>query len=173
MYIQIPNSSYHGKRLFSVWSEEIHICPVCKTGTLYSIGRRRRTVIGADGIKQIFLIWRLKCPNCHKIQHELTDFMVPYKRYTTTTIEAAVDGRHDNIPCYDSTIHGFRRWFWSIANAFVAALQQLQTVSSRLEQEISLLLQIKFLVGDTTGWLKKVVWALVNNGKWPQTRLLC
>lgn len=173
LYIQISHISKPCEWFFSVRSEETHACPTCKIGTLCPLGRRRRAVIGTDGIKRVYLIWRLQCPCCHKIHHELPDFMIPFKLYTAATIEAAIEGRTDNIPCGDSTIYGFRQWFLNIAECFIVALLQIQRTADLSNRPISSLLKIKLITGCASGWLKKAVCLLVYNNQWIQTRLLC
>lgn len=73
------------------------------------VGTRNRKSKKRSGESCIYNIRRLECGHCHRIHHELPDFLVPYKRYESECIEEVLTNRtnHD-IPADESTLF---RWF--------------------------------------------------------------
>lgn len=112
-----------------------------------------------EGNKRQYLVQRLKCPKCNRIHHELPDFIVPYKRYCVQIIEDAIDGKTDSLPCYDSTIQSFKRWFIGVADKMVLLLNEVKSATKDNPQSLSSLPLIKELYGATVGWL---AWAVMQ-----------
>jgi hypothetical protein len=161
------NNRYHVK------SEEKSLCPVCGCLELKVIGSRKRNALPGDGETIILIIRRLRCKNCRKIHHELPDILVPYKRYTSAVIEAIIDDATTEVCCEESSITRIKRWFAEVSGyiagslSAVAARMRFETKSS----SSSARQRIKDLVGETAGWLARVVRTMVNTNNWPQTRL--
>ena len=95
-----------GKSVYVVRNKDAPVCPKC--GALMSgYDHRKRTVIGSDGERRIFLLRRLRCSECRRIHSEIPDSLFPYKHYETDVIEAVKNGDVSSCPADDSTI---RRW---------------------------------------------------------------
>jgi hypothetical protein len=69
----------------------------CCSGQLKVIGSRKRVCIDGLGVKIILIIRRLRCVECSRVHHELSDMLVPYKRHVRESIEATVRGDPDLI----------------------------------------------------------------------------
>ena len=54
------------------------------------IGSRKRAFISSVGERIVLIIRRLKCKACGRVHHELPDILVPYKRYSSESIEAVI-----------------------------------------------------------------------------------
>ena len=72
------------------------------------------------GMKQRFLIRRLKCSNCGRLHRELPDCLVPYKHYASEVISGVLDGiitpEDDDSADYPCEMT-MRRWHcWLEAN---------------------------------------------------------
>ena len=140
-------------------------------------GSRRRRVRGLDSEVVTLMIRRLRCDVCRRIHHELPDFIVPYKHYSTEVIEDILRGSGKTSgscsPCEDSTVRRTLRWFSLLLSYFEAAIRSLIEMNRHnriLVNELSALLplQPKRL---PAGWLRHLVRILVNSGRWLQTRL--
>ncbi len=103
-------------------SGEQNPCPCCD-GLLKVIGSRRRGYIDGLGERRILMIRRLRCSPCDRIHHELPDRLVPYKRYGSKSIEAAVsEDVNLTVAADESTISRWKQWFATVANHFAGAL---------------------------------------------------
>lgn len=92
--------------LKQVHSTETPLCPQC--GYLMSgYDKRRRSVIRADGEKEIYLLRRFYCPCCNRLHLEMPDFIEPQKHYAADIIADTTAGIIDYCPADNSTI---RRW---------------------------------------------------------------
>ena len=140
-------------------------------------GSRKRKVIGLDGKPTTLIIRRLRCDSCGKIHHELPDFVLPYKHYSAEVIENILkepEGTSGFIsPCEDSTVRRTTQWFSLLLSYFEAAVRSLMEMNRHncaLVNELAGLLPLepKRL---PAGWLTHLVRALVNSGRWLQTRL--
>lgn len=157
-----------------VRSEETHLCPSCQKKTLHAIGRRIRSVINSEGNRERYLIRRLQCPLCKRIHHELPNFIVPYKRYAAQVVEAAIDGKTHDLPCYDSTIKNFKCWFAHIADKMACFLEKTVLNKVVKQESVSPLQRIKLLYGGSYGWLAWAIGIVVGQKNWLEiTRLLC
>jgi hypothetical protein len=80
-------------------------CPCCGD-VLKVIGSRSRKYINKDEEKVVLIIRRLRCCMCHKIHHELPDFLVPYKRYESSSLEAVITGDENiSVSAEESTLN--------------------------------------------------------------------
>lgn len=68
-----------------------HICPFCQ-GTLAYRDKRIRICRKEGGHKELLMIRRFRCKNCHSYHNELPDCLVPYKHYGTEIISGSLDG---------------------------------------------------------------------------------
>lgn len=116
-------------------------------------------------------IRRLACCECHRLHRELPDFLVPFKQYVCDVIEAAIEGKSDEICAEDSSIRRWRQWFgrsqvhfWGVLGAAAATVgtpaPQVHDRSGSLLQNIREHLQIK------RGWLSRLVRITVNSQNW-------
>jgi len=162
--------------MFFVRSKEQSYCPCC-SGDLKVIGSRHRGCINDTGDKIDLIIRRLNCVNCHKIHHELPDILVPYKRYSRESIEAAVNGDSNlTVPADESTIRSWRGWFQEMFNYFLGCLLSIanrygkESVEGASRLPESKLQRIWQHVGDAPGWLARLVRPIVNLNLWVHTR---
>ena len=154
-------------------------CPLCQEACKV-IGSRKRQGIREDGEPLTLVVRRLRCqnPQCRKIHHELPDFLMPFKRHMTETLEKVLQETTEDVPMEDTTIRRIRQWFaqradalvGGLLSAYVAATEDFGVDLSTLPQAI--LPRICFFVGSSAGWLKKVVQILVQTNRWPQTQLV-
>ncbi len=157
-------------------SAEQNFCPCCG-GTLKIIGSRQRKFINSAGDKEVLIIRRLRCSSCGRIHHELPDILLPYKRYGSESVEAAVNGNRDLCVAADeSTIGRWRRWFSERANYLLGCLASIafrldkDAVESVIRLPKSVLRRIWHYVGDAPGWLARVVRPIANSNLWLHTR---
>lgn len=131
-------------------------------------------MIEYSGEKKILIIRRLKCSQCGRIHHELPNIIVPYKRYSSETVECIVSLTDENdYPCELSTAKRLKIWFYLLREYFHNALISLTFLydyDKELCEEISCLIFCLNSSTDVTGWLKKLVRYLVNSGRWLHTR---
>ena len=153
-------SNYNLERvgdMIFVRSKEKPVCPICFS-QMKAIGSKRRNGILQDGVKQTFVIRRLKCEKCEPTHHELPDIFVPFKHYCVDTIEAiAVNGDKSVTPS-PSTISRIKRWWQSIEMYFA-----LIVVSLFVKYEVEF---------PATPSQKQVIRALVNSLSWRHKRHL-
>jgi hypothetical protein len=162
--------------VFFVRSGEQHRCPCCD-GALKVIGSRKRGYINELGERVVLIIRRLRCETCKQVHHELPDILVPYKRYSSKSIEAVVTGEEMlSVGADESTISRWRKWFRGLANHFLGSLISIayrygkSAAEEKSELPGSLLQRIWCYVGDGPGWLARVVRPVVNANYWLQTR---
>ena len=163
----------HHSGVFFVKSSEIIPCPCCD-GLLRGIGSRERICKHSDGSSMVLIIRRKRCGSCNKIHHELPNLLVPYKRYGAESIESVVgELEPSHVAADESTLYRWRQWYkdWSPyalsalrSIGFRFQLDMLEQVSSVPVQ--STLQSIKHLVGESIGWLAKVVRSLSNINLW-------
>lgn len=157
---------------YRVKSEETSICPVCGSPKLKIIGSRDRKVFMSSGKTIILVIRRLRCSGCNRVHHELPDLIVPYKRYSSDSIEAIVDGAEKEVSCENSSIYRIKRWFKETSGyiagciAAIAAQRGLATDAA----SYPVLQSIKSYVGKDQGWLARAVRTMVNTNNWVHTR---
>lgn len=140
------------------------------------IGSRRRNCINSAGEKIVLVIRRLQCSSCKRIHHELPDILVPYKRHCSESIEAVIAGNIQTIAADGTTMARWQMWFLDLVNHFLGCLISVAAQYSMNSVEVpsflprSSLQRIWHYVGDTYGWLARVVRTVVNSNNWIQTR---
>lgn len=156
--------------VFKVRSFEIVPCPLCG-GLLAVCGSRKRNLKKADGSEQALSIRRLQCELCGKIHHELPDMIVPYKRYEAEAVENALSGNGSNTARVflgeENTLQRLKLWFLLFQEYFDEVLPSFM---QQLCLESKLLLPLYPLKRQPVGWLKCLIWHIVNAGLWLQTR---
>ncbi|MEW6624698.1 MAG: DUF6431 domain-containing protein [Bacillota bacterium] len=161
--------------MFFVRSEEQNLCPCCSE-SMEVIGSRRRNCINSAGEKMVLMIRRLQCSNCKRIHHELPDILVPYKRHCSESIETVIAGNTFAVAADESTITRWRIWFFDLVNHFLGCLISIAIQYYRNSVEVpsdlplSPLQRIWHYVGESYGWLARVVRTVVNSNNWVQTR---
>lgn len=130
-----------------------------------------------QGDKIILIIRRLRCCNCCRIHHELPDILIPYKRYSTASIESVL--REDielTVAADESTIRHWQDWFKEMYNYFLGCLL---SIVIRYEEDTaegipslpkSKLHRLWHYVGEAPGWLARIVRPIVNLNLWVHTR---
>ncbi|MDR0287151.1 MAG: DUF6431 domain-containing protein [Clostridiales bacterium] len=90
----------------------IIICPVCNGGLKYNCTYPRKPKT-ADGTKFNIGIVQVYCESCDKTHAIIPDFLMPYKHYTTNTVETAVSSDIGDIDCTadNSTIYRWHKQF--------------------------------------------------------------
>lgn len=122
------------------------------------------------------MIRRLRCSSCNRIHHELPDLLVPYKRYESQSIEAAVTGSAAlTVAADEATISRWKQWFSDMAGYFAGVLISIATRYNKSMEGVSALPQsslqrIWHFVGDAPRWLARVVRPVANANYWVQTR---
>lgn len=142
------------------------------------MGSRRRKVIDSAGDTIVLIIRRLRCCDCGRIHHELPDILVPYKRYGSESIEAAVTGDTAlDVAADESTIRRWRNWFKDLASYLLGCLTSIVIRCGRGSVEEasrlpsgSALERIWRHVGDAPGWLARLV-RPVTNSNYPEKYL--
>jgi len=163
------------KKVFFVRSAEQNPCPCCN-GRLEVIGSRRRKCINSAGDKIVLILRRLQCSNCERVHHELPDILVPYKRHCSESIEAVISGNTQSVAADESTMTRWRFWFYDLINHFLGCLISIAVQYCRNSVEVpsclskSPLQRIWHYVGDSCGWLARVVRTVTNSNNWIQTR---
>lgn len=113
---------------------------------------------------------------CGRVHHELPDIIVPYKRYSSETIELILspsDTEADEYPCELSTALRLKLWFFLLREYFrntLISLTFLYDYDIELGYEINEIIPCIDTRSGVTGWLKKLVRFLVNSGRWLHTR---
>lgn len=122
------------------------------------------------------MIRRMCCLCCGTIHHELPDLVVPYKRYSSASIESALNREEALVVASDdSTIYRWRKWFQAVAWQFYSVLNALsiryeRPLEALPEASDSLLRIYRQLTEARSGWLSRVVHLVVNTNNWQQTR---
>jgi len=140
------------------------------------IGSRKRVLFQSGGERIKLMIRRMCCLCCGCIHHELPDLVVPYKRYSSASIESALNREGILVVASDdSTIYRWRKWFQAVAWQLYSVLSALAIRSKRPleaqpEASDSLLRTFRQLTEKRPGWLSRVVHLVVNTNNWQQTR---
>lgn len=146
-------------------------CPCCAQ-PLEVVGSRKRGWRKSSGERVQLVIRRLYCKTEKKIHHELPDILIPYKRYGADCIESVIiDHKKAPVAVEESTIHRWRSWFFSWVTY---ALGCLQYISLRFQLHVkemsnptrSILQSVGRYVGETAGWLKRIVRPIANSNLW-------
>lgn len=148
-------------------------CPHCQA-ELFPYDRRDRKYRDQDGDWKILVIRRLRCSNqqCRRIHAELPDFLVPYKRYTVSSIEAVLTGTAQAIPVEESTRQRWKRWYRQLRNHFLGVARSVW----RQQAEVARTLFASPTITASTIWdemsfsLTELVRLTVNSVNWLTTR---
>jgi hypothetical protein len=142
--------------------------PCCQS-QLRFIGTRKRKYIDEYGNKKTIILRRLRCTNCQKIHLELPDFLVPYKRHCESTVEQCIDTPKQDCCacCEESTVYKIKKWFKNMTSRFEDCLRMRR---ARFPLPNDSPGQPKVEPRQGVGWLKNLVWDLVNHYLWPYTR---
>lgn len=140
-------------------------CPDCHC-RLRKFGRRRRTFKDRDGAVHTITIQRLRCcsRNCGRVHHLLPHDLIPYKRYRSKHIEAALSQKADAVSCETSTKNRWQNWLDDLFRA-LERIDRLRTVESGQRQQLVLAGQL--LDRQRRGWLYWVIRNVVKiNPHW-------
>ncbi len=156
--------------MFLVRSRECVSCPVCGAALEFR-DRCRRHVADSHGSRITLWIRRLRCTECGRLHRELPGFVVPFKQYVASVIEAAIESRDRVFCAEDSTIRRWRRWFSRAEVHFfgvlaAAAAETGTPLPKPPEEPGSLLQSIWEHLGKASGWLKKLCRITVNTHNW-------
>jgi hypothetical protein len=144
------------------------VCPFCHGKMKHFEWRRRTTINPSSGKKEYIMIERHLClnKNCHKIHHLLPDFLIPYKRHLSETIEQFITtGQQQSVRCTCSTVLKAKKWF---ALCFVYFLTAIKSRQGRYPLSCDKPIESKADLIAEPGWLKWLVITLGNFGYWPR-----
>lgn len=128
-----------------------------------------------ESLPRVYRIRRLKCLICNKIHHELPDFMIPYKRYSSELISGFVEGK-DDIRIDPQQVKKLHHWFALRLSNFVGLTRRAFKVDLKLavshepDGTLSNLDWLKSCFDNHPNWLAHLVRMLVNLNLWPHTR---
>mgnify|MGYP003623268666 CR=1 FL=1 len=131
------------------------LCPVC-SGCLKYNCTYRRNPRALDGRKFNIEIIQVCCGTCKKTHALIPDFLMPYKQYTTETIETAISSDITMINCFadNSTIYRWNRQFK--ARGIMAVLRirlivwelHLRYINANELSSLSIIQQLSFCLGE-------------------------
>lgn len=132
----------------------------------------------AEGGKHILLIRRLQCTCCERIHHELPDCLVPYKRYESRALETVLHPceTHTVVCAENSTLYRWHMWFQGLLSYWIECLSaithrlKLEDAEEIIPPSSSSLRGLFNFVGESLGWLGRIVRPLVHSCFWQQTR---
>ena len=132
-------------------------------------------LIRSSGEKVTLRIRRLRCKWCKILHHELPIEVIPYKRHEASSIEAVLEEREPlDTPADGSTLKRWQIWFDGLKCHLLGALTSAVIKSSEKTVQAPLtgdaLQRIRQTVGKASGWLGRLVQAIVKNHSWVQTR---
>ena len=128
-----------------------------------------------ESVPSTYRIRRLKCLHCNKIHHELPDFIVPYKRYSSDLISNVIEG-NDDTRMDPQQIKKLHHWFALRLKSFVGLVRRAFKVDLNLavshepDGTLSNLDWLKSCFHHHPNWLAHLVRLLVNLKLWPHTR---
>jgi len=142
------------------------------------IGSRQRTLLEASGEQRLLVVRRMRCVTCRKIHHELPDCIVPYKRYESACVESVVVSEPEEIvvAADHSTLYRLRSWFraqtthWKGCLESIAIRFRLDVVEESSGPSQAAHHGFGHFVGNTVGWLARVVRSVANSNLWVHTR---
>lgn len=129
----------------------------------------------SESTYKTYRIRRLRCTLCGKIHHELPDFIVPYKRFSSKLITAILE-QPEIQEINGATIQRLHRWFDAHALGFITTTLTIRlkyaqiSVAPSSEGTSSKLDRLKSLYDYHANWLSHLVKTLANFNFWPQTR---
>ncbi|MEG1192755.1 MAG: DUF6431 domain-containing protein [Clostridia bacterium] len=134
-------------------------CPVCGA-PLLRFGHRDRSLVNESGEREIYDLRRLRCKHCHRTHIELLDCMVPYHRHSASVIEAALDGKANQLAgsqISEWNIARLRRRFADMGSALIE--EAMGRVKARLAAT-------KAACGGERGWVAVLVCRLLADALW-------
>ena len=159
-----------GDTSFSCKSREESHCLHCR-GKFKVIGSRRRVLYQQDGSCIFLVVRRLRCLGCKKISHELPDIVVPYKRHEADTIACRLAGNPLQkavcCPAESSTMNRWKHWFFYNQVYFEKSLLSIKKQTNRVPYPF---FPLSPLNRQPEGWLRHLIYHLVNFDFWKQTR---
>lgn len=159
-----------GRTGFYIKSDEVCICPECKSVLKYRDKvLRYQKLIGGE--RKLYMINRLQCTKegCRKLHRQLTDGMIKFKQYAAEVIEDVIDGvisEEDGLknPC-DGSMKHWRWWFLyneeQMEGYLRSASCRLHGFDTGLVKHMGSLLE-EIRENISPGWLGKVC-RIVNN----------
>lgn len=159
------------KMIFLVESSETPCCPVCGQPLVYR-DRCTRIQLLEGRERRVYLIRRLKCPECGRIHRELPDCLVPYKHYASEVISGVLDETvtpededSADYPC-EQTMYRWKQW---LETNRLRVDGYLRSIGYRLlgfgpellNSCVSLLEEIR---GSVSLWLETVLKIIYNSG---------
>lgn len=142
-------------------------------------GTKNRKAKDHTGQGKTYNIRRLKSTKCGTIHHELSDFLIPYKRYEAECIEDVITNPSTHIVAADdSTLSRWQVWFHQFVDYWIGCLNSIivKTSQGNIPQNFTskcsgnALQKIGRLVGDANGWLTRIVRPIANINLWIHTR---
>lgn len=115
---------------------------------------------------------------CKKIHHELPDILVPYRRYSSESVEQVIStSTPTHVAADESTLYRWRSWFNTWASYAIGCLTSIR-IRFKLDDPVeelsdptqTALQKIGRLVGETSKWLASVVRSMTNINLWVHTR---
>jgi hypothetical protein len=132
-----------------------------------------RIVFRSEGARDLYRIRRLQCVICGRIHRELPDFILPFKNYSSPTVQETLDSSSlpDNgCVADDSTMRRWRSSFELSKNVLQALLvsyyMSLTKSTMPLLRFENILSKIK---AEQKHWLSFVLQLLINSGHRPHT----
>ncbi len=151
--------------------EDPPICPCCGGKLEYRDSRQRiRKLEG--GKKEILIIRRLKCTNCHRLHNELPDCLVPYKHYEAAVISGVLEGAitpddedSEDYPC-EQTMKRWHEWFKANTPNIEGSMRRAG--NSHLDMGEELLSSPGSIISKMRekyeNWLERILKVIYNSG---------
>lgn len=150
-----------------------YLCPVCKAGLLIFRDYCSRIIRYEGGDSEKLCIPRHQCnnPKCRKLHRMLPDILVPYKHYSESVINDAVNDTLELDRIKDApslvTIRRWKRWIRLNSTDIDG---QLKSIAHRelgfskelLKSGVSLLKEM--MCSIPYGWLRTILRILYNSG---------
>ena len=167
---------FNSYQAFLVRSRENVSCPICG-GTLRYRDRCDRFFYDSRGDRKRLKIRRLHCTECHSLHRELPNIIMPFKHYSCSVIEAAIDSSVGVFCAEDNSIRRWQQWFnrsqvhfWGVLNS--AATTTGSPLPQLFDRSGSLLRSIREHLRVRSGWLRQLVRITVNTHNWFCTELV-
>lgn len=130
-------------------------CPVC-SGCLKYNCTYHRSPRALDGGRFNIEIIQVCCETCKKTHALIPDFLMPYKQYTTETIEAAISSDITVVNCFadNSTIYRWNRQFKARGTMAVLRIRlivwglHLRYINANELSSFSIIKQLSFCLGE-------------------------
>ena len=147
-----------------------HMCPFCQATLSYRDSRPRiRKKEG--GVKELLIIRRFHCKNCHSYHNELPDCLVPYKHYETEVISGVLDGvvQLDDLDSEDfpsfTTMLRWLQWFrenHERINGYLRTIREFLLGDN--EEKLSSVSLLDSFRNQYQNWLEIILRQIYNSG---------